>query len=374
MEASLKQTALVPETVQGTTPASPGFLLTRETRLSGAPNRPATRSPERRADRRAANMYQGVVAFNKTIEMVYSRDAATDVLIGSVLNSTFQGVGTASITTTTMTVTAMTSGRYTKGQTISGTGVTVGTKIVGYLTGTGGVGTYTVDISQTVASTTITGDNAMQDDSVRKSFSLEEKYEGGATDPYRRLLGCQADSMSFSWRIGEPGSCNYSIVALDETTATAAIAGATYAAPTPYLDPVTPIDFVVTNLFGITSPKVTEFDLNITNSLRPQYQFGSFKPWGFGLGAFDVQGSVKFYFSQLSDYSTFVTRQTGQTIDVLFGATTLQKDRIQMFNCDVWNPDVDDPGNGGDHTVTLNFMGRYSSANLNVLTWTRNAV
>ena len=36
----------------------------------------------------------------------------------------------------------------------NGTGVTVGTKITGYGTGTGGVGTYTVDTAQTVASST----------------------------------------------------------------------------------------------------------------------------------------------------------------------------------------------------------------------------
>jgi len=65
---------------------------------------------------------------------------------------------TASITTTTMTVTAITSGPIYPGMTITGTGVTAGTRIVSQLTGTdGSTGTYEVSISQTVASTTITG-------------------------------------------------------------------------------------------------------------------------------------------------------------------------------------------------------------------------
>jgi hypothetical protein len=63
---------------------------------------------------------------------------------------------TGSITTTTLTVTAVTSGELTIGQTISGTGVTASTKISALGTGTGGVGTYTVDTSQTAGSTTIT--------------------------------------------------------------------------------------------------------------------------------------------------------------------------------------------------------------------------
>lgn len=65
-------------------------------------------------------------------------------------------VVTGSIATTTLTVTAVTSGTLYVGQTISGSGVTVGTKITALGTGTGGAGTYTVSASQTVASTSIT--------------------------------------------------------------------------------------------------------------------------------------------------------------------------------------------------------------------------
>lgn len=67
------------------------------------------------------------------------------------------GVVTASITTTVMTVTAVTSGVLRVGQVLSGTGVTGGTTISSLGTGTGGTGTYNVSVSQTVASTTITG-------------------------------------------------------------------------------------------------------------------------------------------------------------------------------------------------------------------------
>ena len=66
---------------------------------------------------------------------------------------------TGSISGTTLTITAIASGAVALGQTINGTGVTAGTTIVGFGTGSGGnineTGTYTVNISQTVASTTI---------------------------------------------------------------------------------------------------------------------------------------------------------------------------------------------------------------------------
>jgi hypothetical protein len=67
---------------------------------------------------------------------------------------------TASIgpASTTMTVTAIASGPIYPGMVITGTGVTAGTYIVSQTTGTdGSTGTYVVSVSQTVASTTITG-------------------------------------------------------------------------------------------------------------------------------------------------------------------------------------------------------------------------
>lgn len=64
---------------------------------------------------------------------------------------------TGSIAGQILTVTVVGSGTLNVGNTITGTGVTAGTVILNQLTGTtGGVGTYTVSASQTVASTTIT--------------------------------------------------------------------------------------------------------------------------------------------------------------------------------------------------------------------------
>lgn len=72
------------------------------------------------------------------------------------MNSATVGcVFTASISTTTMTVTAITSGSLSIGQTVQGSGVTSGSIITALGTGTGGTGTYTVNKSQTVGSTTL---------------------------------------------------------------------------------------------------------------------------------------------------------------------------------------------------------------------------
>jgi hypothetical protein len=75
----------------------------------------------------------------------------------SAQNSSASGTA-SSIATTTLTVGGTVTGFFGVGQVLTGTGVTAGTKIIAQLTGPpGGAGTYTVDTSQTVSSTTITG-------------------------------------------------------------------------------------------------------------------------------------------------------------------------------------------------------------------------
>lgn len=61
---------------------------------------------------------------------------------------------TGSITTTTLTVTAATLGTLSVGMTLNGGTISAGTTITALGTGTGGVGTYTVNNSQSVTSTT----------------------------------------------------------------------------------------------------------------------------------------------------------------------------------------------------------------------------
>jgi len=88
----------------------------------------------------------------------------TEYRITSVGTTNFVAIGgtasavvTGAISGTTLTVSAVTSGTLAVGTRITGTGITAGTNITVLGTGTGGVGTYTVSASQTVLSTTITG-------------------------------------------------------------------------------------------------------------------------------------------------------------------------------------------------------------------------
>lgn len=305
MDSANKQTAIIAEVTQGTTPSSPAFKLLRDTRVAGAASRGATRSPERRPDRTAANYFKNLATFTRVIEVPWVRDAANDILLESALSAAFST-------------------------------------------------------------------DTLKNGSTKKFFTLEEKFEGGATDPYRRTTGCMVDSLGISLRNGEPGMMSFGLQALGEAVATTAIASSTYAAPSPGYAPVTPADITVTDLFGVTSPKVMALSLNIGQNLRPQHSWGSVNPFGVGLGLLQIEGQVQFYFAAAADYSTFLTPQSGLALDLTIGSQANNKDRISLPNCVVMNPDVDDPGATGDHMVTLNFFAMYDSGDSCAIQWDRN--
>lgn len=77
------------------------------------------------------------------------------VFTGNIYQNTYV-TGTVSTTVCTLNVSSLSSGRISIGQQLSGTGIISGTKIIANGTGTGGIGTYYLDIVQTTSSTTIT--------------------------------------------------------------------------------------------------------------------------------------------------------------------------------------------------------------------------
>jgi hypothetical protein len=96
-------------------------------------------------------------------ESYYSPAVEWDLISSYELNDVVytQAVVTGSISGNTLTVTAVTSGFVLYGTEISGSGIAAGTVVISQVTagndGPGGVGTYTLNNSQTVASTTVSG-------------------------------------------------------------------------------------------------------------------------------------------------------------------------------------------------------------------------
>ena len=87
------------------------------------------------------------------------------------------GVVTGTIAGYVLTVTAVTSGSLVNGVTITGTGIAAGTTVITQLSGTlGGIGTYQVSASQTVASTAITASTSYL--TIPNAYSTNVLYSG----------------------------------------------------------------------------------------------------------------------------------------------------------------------------------------------------
>jgi hypothetical protein len=146
---------------------TPYDIITRSLKDIGALE--AGESPSADAAQDAFDMLNDLCAqwSNENMMVFYK----TEIIFQTVQNTVQYTLGpggsvgatfTGSISGTTLTVPAngVTAGAITMGMTLSGTGITAGTTIVGFNTGAGGNvnegGTYSVSKSQTAASTTIT--------------------------------------------------------------------------------------------------------------------------------------------------------------------------------------------------------------------------
>lgn len=112
---------------------------------------------------------------------------------------------TGSISGTLLNVTSITSGTISQGLTLSGTGVASGTVITYLGSGTGGTGTYTVSISQTVASTTITATSNARYSSTTSgyylmTYKIDIRTNGtGVTANYTRAAAALMMSSGGNW-------------------------------------------------------------------------------------------------------------------------------------------------------------------------------
>jgi len=168
-----------------------------------------------------------------------------DLFLGSAI--TTQGADaypvvstfTGSIATTTLTVTAMLSGdNITVGMFLdSSTSLTNGTYITAFGTGTGGIGTYTVSASQTVASSTIIGSgNALLQNPSPMSVGvgpLGRVYIWDASGTSLLQLDCPR-AVCTTTGAGSPTSVNITVSGFDyygqamsEVIATGAVASTT---------------------------------------------------------------------------------------------------------------------------------------------------
>ena len=107
--------------------------------------------------------------------------AAAGNLLLNGATATYGFAGTAAISGNVLTVSAVTSGVLSPGMAVSGAAITSGTTVIGFGTGTGGVGTYILNTSQTFSSGTIYGNAVATLDNPRRVLITAAANESAKT-------------------------------------------------------------------------------------------------------------------------------------------------------------------------------------------------
>lgn len=140
--------------------------------------------------------------------------------IGSTNTASLGATFTASADTdaTRLVVTSVT-GLISVGETVSGTGITAGTKITGQVSGTpGGAGTYQLDKTNTASSATVTSfGNVIKTTSTTGLISVGETVSGGAGFPTGATIASQVS--------GTPGGAGVYTLSAAGTAYTASATG-----------------------------------------------------------------------------------------------------------------------------------------------------
>jgi hypothetical protein len=136
--------------------------------------------------------------------------------------------------------------------------------------------------------------NVLKNGLTPKSFTFEETLEMGATDSFARFRGVMVDTLSMSLASRQAVTGSIGLLARDETLATAAIAGATYAAANTKTVSTASAHIASLTIGGVT-PKIRSLKFDINNNLRTRPLVGDKYSAEFGAGRCDVTGTFEAY-------------------------------------------------------------------------------
>jgi hypothetical protein len=124
---------------------------------------------------------------------------------------TIRFTGVASFSGTTMTIISVTTGAVKIGQIVTGSGITPGTTITSFLTGTGLVGTYVVSNSLSLAPTAITVGDATSELTFKIDNVLEAKISSSGLTVGNINIDINTISNALNEIILDPGNSNVQI-------------------------------------------------------------------------------------------------------------------------------------------------------------------
>lgn len=204
-----------------------------------------------------------------------------------------------------------------------------------------------------------------------KPLTMETKYEGGASDQYKRFTGMYGAELGMSFAAGEKITGNMAFRGMSSTFATSALSGATY--PAAGTEPVSVTGDMALTSTGITVDAVTKLDFKLVNSLSEQQTLASFGPTGISKPQAVVTGSIEFYLNTGSfDQATAYLANSSFTLLATAGNTTLKKTRFEFPKAKFTSLKLAAGGNAQDLMVQGQWEAFYDSSTTSAMKVTRN--
>lgn len=198
--------------------------------------------------------------------------------------------------------------------------------------------------------------NVLKNGRDRHAFSFEKKFENGATDVFRRYLGCMINTTTLTFAAKQIVKGNMTMMGRSYAADNAIISGATYAAANTKKVMNCSSDFASLSLSGISPAlQLKTVRLNLNNNLRAQDKIGTDALAGVGLGQHVVTGSIEAYLENKAILDTLDAHTSG-ALSMTVGSVTGEKYTISIPKLYLTSGDAATPGNNQDVMVNMDFQ------------------
>ncbi len=193
--------------------------------------------------------------------------------------------------------------------------------------------------------------NVLKNGTARRSFTVEETYELGATDSFSRFTGAALSGFSLSLSAREKATLSFDWLAQKETLDDAIITGATYTAPNTKGVMTASRSVAALDVAGI-STRMMSLSLEVANNLRERPEVGSLYSNEFGIGRCEVTGTIEAYFESNELYEQVLAHGSG-ALAFTIGDVTAEKYTVLLPKIIFGDGEKTAGGNDDDVMVSI---------------------
>ncbi|CAN7295188.1 phage tail tube protein [Agrobacterium tumefaciens] len=205
--------------------------------------------------------------------------------------------------------------------------------------------------------------NLLKNGQTIKTAAFEKTFEMGATDVYTRYVGCRFNTLDLQLNAKQNVTANWGIMGTGSPAASnAIITDATYDAATTTQVLNAALNVGVLTVGGVTaSPKLQALSLRINNNIYAVDVIGQYETYDFGLGLFDVTGSMTAVFESKDLYDA-VVNHSDLALSFTIGAAANSKYTFTIPKLKTTNGSPVGPGNGRAVVMEVPFTAIFDSA------------